>query len=186
MSPGLMRSSILVVRMYAPLPLSGLSMLVRRLRYAVPQWRGELSRALSRAQARLAQLRVDGTDWYWPEAEAPGGDATSERVHFLAPFDPIVWDRRRFELLWGWPYRFEAYTPPAKRTLGYYALPLLWRDHVVGWANVVSKGDALEPSFGFIGGRAPSDIAFNRELEAEVERFRAFLRPASARSTRVR
>lgn len=51
-----------------------------------------------------------------------------ERVRLLAPFDPLVWDRRRFELLWGWPYRFEAYTPPAKRKLGYYALPLLWRD----------------------------------------------------------
>ena len=51
-------------------------------------------------------------------------------VRLLAPFDPIVWDRRRFELLWGWPYRFEAYTPVAKRKLGYYALPLLWRDRV--------------------------------------------------------
>jgi hypothetical protein len=54
----------------------------------------------------------------------------------LAPFDPIVWDRRRFELLWGWAYRFEAYTPIVKRKLGYYALPLLFRDQVTGWANV--------------------------------------------------
>ena len=57
----------------------------------------------------------------------------------LAPFDPLVWDRRRFELFWGWRYRFEAYTPAAKRTLGYYALPLLWRDRVIGWANVTSS-----------------------------------------------
>jgi uncharacterized protein YcaQ len=42
----------------------------------------------------------------------PGRD-----VRFLAPFDPIVWDRRRFELFWGWPYRFEAYTPPRTRRL---------------------------------------------------------------------
>ena len=35
-------------------------------------------------------------------------------VRFLAPFDPVVWDRYRFEHLWGWAYRFEAYTPPAK------------------------------------------------------------------------
>ena len=52
-------------------------------------------------------------------------------VRLLTPFDPIVWDRRRFELLWGWAYRFEAYTPVAKRKLGYYALPMLWREHVM-------------------------------------------------------
>ncbi len=57
------------------------------------------------------------------------------RVRFLAPFDPVVWDRRRFEHLWGWPYRFEAYTPSAKRIRGYYAMPLLWCDRVIGWAN---------------------------------------------------
>jgi hypothetical protein len=34
-----------------------------------------------------------------------------DRLRLLAPFDPVVWDRRRFELLWGWAYRFEAYTP---------------------------------------------------------------------------
>ena len=57
-------------------------------------------------------------------------------MRLLAPFDPVVWDRRRFELFWGWAYRFEAYTPAPKRKLGYYALPLLWRDRVIGWANV--------------------------------------------------
>ena len=51
------------------------------------------------------------------------------------PFDPVVWDRRRFELLWAWGYRFEAYTPLSKRRLGYYALPLLWGDRVIGWGK---------------------------------------------------
>ena len=71
-------------------------------------------------------------------------------MHLLAPFDPVVWDRRRFELLWGWPYRFEAYTPAAKRTLGYYALPMLWRDAIVGWANVAVKGSELDATFGYV------------------------------------
>lgn len=66
-----------------------------------------------------------------------------------APFDPVVWDRRRFELLWGWRYRFEAYTPPAKRQLGYYALPLLWCDQVTGWANLRNDGDRLAAQVGF-------------------------------------
>jgi uncharacterized protein YcaQ len=52
---------------------------------------------------------------------APAPEDPPARVRFLAPFDPLVWDRRRFEHLWGWPYRFEAYTPAARRTRGYYA-----------------------------------------------------------------
>ncbi|EWS60580.1 hypothetical protein Y695_04569 [Hydrogenophaga sp. T4] len=56
-------------------------------------------------------------------------------MRLLAPFDPVVWDRDRFERLWDWAYRFEAYTPPAKRVRGYYAMPLLWRDQVIGWAT---------------------------------------------------
>src|SRR2546430_10789141 len=49
-----------VVRTYAPLPAASLSILVRRLRYAVPQWTGELGGALQRAKRRLAHARVDG------------------------------------------------------------------------------------------------------------------------------
>ena len=56
------------------------------------------------------------------------------------PIDPVVWDRRRFELLWNWAYRFEAYTPVPKRRWGYYVLPLLWRDRVIGWANASVTG----------------------------------------------
>ena len=62
-----------------------------------------------------------------------------DTVRLLTPFDPVVWDRARFELLWGWVYRFEAYTPAPKRKLGYYALPLLWRDRVIGWGNLSVK-----------------------------------------------
>jgi len=94
----------------------------------------------------------------------------------LAPFDPVVWDRRRFELLWGWAYRFEAYTPVAKRKLGYYALPLLWREHVVGWANAGMQDGSLALDVGYVAGRAPKPRVFARELDAEVERLRQFLR----------
>ena len=45
------------------------------------------------------------------------------RVRFLAPFDPVVWDRRRFAQLWSWEYRFEADTLARKRVLGYHAMP---------------------------------------------------------------
>ena len=97
-------------------------------------------------------------------------------MRLLTPFDPIVWDRRRFEIFWGWAYRFEAYTPASKRKLGYYALPLLWRERVIGWGNAGGNRRAgCCCSFGYIGGRAPRSAAFRAGLEAEVARMCAFL-----------
>ena len=165
------------VRLYAPLPGRSLSSFVRRLRFAVPQWRGELTSALQRARERLAHVRVDGVEWYWP-AEENAQDAARrvppDRVRLLTPFDPLVRDRHRFELLWGWVYRFEAYTPAPKRKLGYYALPLLWRDRVIGWGNLSVKNGKLQSELGYVES-APRDRAFKRELDAELDRTRVFL-----------
>lgn len=163
------------VNKYAPLPRATLSWLVNRLRYAVPQWRRLLPAALARAKQRLAHARVDGVAWYWPAEENPAAFATDDRVRLLAPFDPIVWDRRRFALLWGWEYRFEAYTPVAKRRLGYYALPLLWRDRVVGWANVAAADGDLVATFGYDSGTRPRPRGFASELSQEIDRLRTFL-----------
>jgi uncharacterized protein YcaQ len=96
-------------------------------------------------------------------------------VRLLTPFDPIVHDRQRFERLWGWRYRFEAYTPPAKRTLGYYALPLLWRDQVIGWANVSVERERLMLACGYVEGRTPTNAGIRAGLGAELERMRVFL-----------
>jgi uncharacterized protein YcaQ len=170
-----------VVGLYAPLPQVSLSHIIARLRYGVPQWRADLKAARSRALARLAQTRLDGVSWYWPQGERPARAEVEDRVRLLAPFDPVVWDRARFELFWGWAYRFEAYTPLAKRKLGYYALPMLWRDRVVGWANLAVRGDALLVDLGYVQGQ-PADASFAAELEAELERVRAFLWPTSERS----
>ena len=162
------------VRIYAPLPATRLSALVRRLRYAAPQWRRELTSALHRARERLARARVGGIEWYWPADEDPGRAEAPESVRLLAPFDPVVWDRERLELLWGWAYRFEAYTPPAKRKLGYYALPLLWRDRVIGWGNLAVEERRLKVELGYVAS-PPRERAFRRELAAELDRLRAFL-----------
>ncbi|HKV44957.1 MAG TPA: crosslink repair DNA glycosylase YcaQ family protein [bacterium] len=163
------------VRIYAPLPGASLSYVVRRLRFAVPQWLGELNSAVQRAKHRLSHLRVDGVDWYWPAGDDAARHAPRDTVHLLAPFDPVVRDRARFELLWGWVYRFEAYTPAPKRKLGYYALPLLWRDRVIGWGNLSAKNGTLKAEFGYVGSHPPHDRVFKRELEAELGRLRAFL-----------
>jgi uncharacterized protein YcaQ len=164
-----------LVRKYAPLPSASLSYVVGRLRYAVPQWNGELKSALLRARVRLAHAPVDGIDWYWPADERMSRGAAPGVVRLLAPFDPVVWDRRRFEMLWGWAYRFEAYTPARKRQRGYYALPLLWRDQVIGWGNLSVVNGALHADVGYVDGRGPRDRAFARELDQEIDRLRTFL-----------
>lgn len=166
----------LLVAKYAPVPAPAFGALVGRLRYAAPQLTAELRPALARARASLARAKVDGVDWYWPAAERMRDDVDDE-VRFLAPFDPVVWDRRRFEMLWGWAYRFEAYTPAKKRVRGYYALPLLFRDSVIGWANAGVKGGALAVELGYVKGKAPREVAFRRGLEHEIEQMRNFLKP---------
>jgi uncharacterized protein YcaQ len=164
-----------IVRLYAPMPAKSLSFSVLGLRFAVPQWRDELKSALHRAKQRLACARIDGVEWYWPADEDGALSAPQETVRLLAPFDPLVRDRVRFELLWGWEYRFEAYTPAPERKLGYYALPLLWRDRVIGWANLVMKDGALTSEFGYVESHRLRDRAFRRELDAELDRMRLFL-----------
>ena len=168
----------LVVRKYAPLPASSLTYLVRLLDYGAPHLATQTRAALGEARERLATCRIEGTTWYWPADENPTSrrHAPDDAVRLLAPFDPVVWDRRRFELLWGWTYKFEAYTPPAKRRLGYYALPMLWHDRVIGWANVsVSPQGRLQPSFGHADAKPPRGAAFRAALDEELHRMTQFL-----------
>ena len=138
------------------------------------------TRATRRSRARVQRLqraRVDGVDWYWPadetRAQPPLASPTTQ-VRLLAPFDPVVWDRRRFELFWGWPYRFEAYTPAPKRKLGYYALPLLWRDRVIGWGNVAVVDGALAASSATSPARRRAKPRCDA-LGEELDRMRVFL-----------
>ena len=165
-----------VVATYAPLPERSLSELVHHLRYGAPQWADGRRAALARAKARLPSARVDGVTWYWPAHEDPLSErhALDERVRLLAPFDPVVWDRRRFELFWGWAYRFEAYTPAARRVRGYYALPLLWRGQVIGWGNLAVRDGALAADFGFVQ-RRPRERAFGAALDDELAALSTFL-----------
>ncbi len=165
-----------VVRKYAPLPELTLNMLVSRLRYGAPQWTADCRAALARAKARLPQATVDGVRWFWPAGENPTSarHGVSDDVRLLAPFDPVVWDRRRFELFWGWAYRFEAYTPAPKRVRGYYALPLLWHDQVIGWGNLSWRDGVLDADIGYVSGKAPGG-GFKPALRDELARMAAFL-----------
>jgi hypothetical protein len=170
------------VKKYAPLPTRTLTTLARHLRYGAPQLAAEIKAAAARAQKSYPRTSADGLDYLWPDdahtlralAHVRKNQA-EERVRLLAPFDPIVWDRLRFTAFFGWTYKFEAYTPQKARKLGYYALPLLFRDTVVGWGNLKVTDGQLVPTFGYVAGHAPKDPAFARELDLEVDRMRAFL-----------
>ena len=73
------------VRIYAPLPGPCLSDLVRRLRFAVPQWRSRLKNALQRVKQRLSHARVGGVDWYWPAEEVVARFQPAGTVRLLTP-----------------------------------------------------------------------------------------------------
>jgi uncharacterized protein YcaQ len=167
----------MVVHKYAPLPAASLGQLVSHLRGGAPQWAALRAAALVRARQRLGQARIDGIDWYWPAAEKPAAARwqPDDGVRLLTPFDPVVWDRRRFELFWGWAYRFEAYTPAPKRKLGYYALPLLWRDAAVGWGNLSVSDETLHAEVGFATRSPLRDAGFKSALEAELGAMARFL-----------
>ena len=57
---------------------------------------------------------------------------TAPRLEFLAPLDPMLWDRKLIEALWNYRYSWEIYTPAAKRKYGYYVLPILYGDRFIG------------------------------------------------------
>ena len=164
----------LLARLYGPLPQASLGYLLSLSGYGMPNLQAELRSALKLAlRDELRGETVDGLRYVWTadtelDAPAPVG------VRIVGPFDPLIWDRRRFAHLHGWTYRLEAYTPPAKRVLGYYALPVFWNGQALGWANLkVEKGE-LQSEVSFVPG-VRQVSALQKGLAAELERYRDFL-----------
>jgi uncharacterized protein len=103
-------------------------------------------------------------------------------VAFLAPLDPLVWDRPLLRALFGFEYVWEVYVPQVKRRWGYYVLPLLFRDRLVGRIEprIDRRGARVEVvglwwEEGFNPARADGFV------EAMREALRAYLRFAGAR-----
>jgi hypothetical protein len=171
---------LLVLRLLAPMPKKSLRPTLALLGRGAPQLRHGMPKTLDGLLRRGAveSAIIEGETWLWPgEMPALELGATPRELRFLAPFDPIVWDRRRFAHFWGWEYRFEAYTPLKKRRRGYYAMPLLFGDEVIGWVNLTNPNGQLKVEVGFIGSPPPHKD-FRRALDAEIARFEKFLVPA--------
>jgi hypothetical protein len=85
-----------------------------------------------RAESRFATQGVRLTRKGWEAHPDASDDPIPDRVTFLSPFDRLIHDRDRAEALFGFRYRLEMYVPKAKREYGYYVLPILVGDRLVG------------------------------------------------------
>jgi uncharacterized protein len=95
----------------------------------------EADRLLADARFRALGVRLEKDGWRAHPDAADG--PVPERMTLLSPFDRLVHDRARVEALWGFRYRLEMYVPKARREYGYYVLPVLRGDRLVGRAEPV-------------------------------------------------
>lgn len=162
---------------YAPFSHASLTYMARLLGVARPDAKPQIKAALAHACDYFGHALIDGVRWYWPKSERPAafeGADVPETVRVLTPFDPLVWDRDRFALFWGWTYKFEAYKPAHARQFGYYAQPLLWGNECIGWANINVLDGVMQVGLGYVHG-APQSLMYQKALADELARMALFL-----------
>jgi uncharacterized protein YcaQ len=140
------------------------------------------------AEGRLTPVDVEGlkyTRYIIAEEEpilehtADPGSLPSPAISFLAPLDPLVWDRRMLRELWGFDYLWEVYVPEPKRRWGYYVLPMLYGDRFVG--RIEPRLDRKSKTLAILGIWFEPDFSpmeeprFMPALRDAVEAYRCFV-----------
>ncbi len=127
----------------------------------------------------LVPVALDGAGkqehWARPDVLDTAGAGASELVHILSPFDPLIIQRKRTELFFGYGHRFEAYVPKHKRLFGYFALPVLVGDEIVAAIDLKTdrkNRELLLQKWSWIGKRPRKDL--KRRIEEELHRFERF------------
>ena len=135
------------------------------------------------ARGALVPVALEGAGkqehWAAPETLETAGDRASEQVHILSPFDPLIIQRKRTELFFGYGHRFEAYVPKEKRLFGYFALPVLVGDEIVAAIDLKTDrkaGELLVQKWSWVGPAAGRGARkdFKRRIEEELHRFERF------------
>ena len=132
---------------------------------------GRLERAGAVTEVRAEGLR---SPLYMLSADRPMLDAVmadraplKERLEFLAPLDPLLWDRRLIEALWGYRYSWEIYTPADKRKYGYYVLPVLYGDRFIG--RIEPKADRQAKTLAIRNVWLEPGVRLTRRLSEKIE-----------------
>ncbi len=106
-----------------------------------PEFAGVFSELIQTNQAVPVQIRDDGStwtgEWFIHQADVPLLEQLARgewqpRTTLLSPFDNLICDRARTEQLWNFRFRLEIYTPKHKREHGYYVLPILHGERLIG------------------------------------------------------
>jgi uncharacterized protein YcaQ len=137
-----------------------------------------------RGELVAVDLEGAGKQRHWArpaDLEQADGEVSMERVHILSPFDPLIIQRKRTELIFDYSHRFEAYVPKEKRQFGYFALPVLVGEEIVAALDIKTdreKRKLLMQKWSWVGkGKsAKGDVRkeLKRRIEAELDRFEAF------------
>src|ERR1700761_7206322 len=116
--------------------------------------------------------------WTRPETLETESDSAAYRVHILSPFDPLIIQRKRTQLIFGYEHFFEAYVPKEKRRYGYFALPVLVGDEIVAALDLKTDrqaGKLLLQKWNWVGMAAKGPRKeLKRRIEDELHRFERF------------